>query len=84
MCIRAEAAYLAGAAPINAVEGFLIENRVNLKPNPRMSPLCVMLAKMPVERRAGITRSAASFLSGLQPWKAEVALPDQPKLDLPW
>jgi hypothetical protein len=40
----------------------------------------VTLSKMPVEQRAEITRSAAQFLSGLEPAKASA----QPQLDLPW
>ena len=72
------------ACPFNYLYwNFLIENQASLQPNPRMSLPYVTLAKMPVEQRAEITRSATSFLSGLQTWPAKVASPDQPKLDLP-
>ena len=73
------------ACPFNYLYwNFLIENAATLRPNPRMSLPYVTLSKMPIEQRAEITRSAAKFLSGLQTWTAEVASPDQPKLDLPW
>ena len=69
------------ACPFNYLYwNFLIENAATLRPNPRMSLPYVTLSKMPVEQRAEITRSAAQFLSGLEPAKASA----QPQLDLPW
>ncbi|WP_426036494.1 cryptochrome/photolyase family protein [Cypionkella sp. TWP1-2-1b2] len=69
------------ACPFNYLYwNFLIENAATLRPNPRMSLPYVTLSKMPAEQRADITRSAAQFLSGLEPPKETT----QSQLNLPW